>query len=393
MAENELISQEDVKGIDINQVDSMQLKDGTVVVISKEGQPEITSSNYETEEQNYNDEIQYIEEKDQSNQLRARPMMGRMILPPKPVIAPRMPLAAPIVAPIRPIRPKPVVVPRGPMRGPMSGPMIPMARGPILRGRPFSHYGPRPAISPMLRPFHRPYHVPGPRIPMQAPPVGFVGSRSPVPKVVSPLGVPGPKPLVNQIIQGPNPYAFRARPEQKEEDNDFQEEEYAGDNQYYEYDGQDQQENSEVELRARPFIGRPMLPHRRMGPRIVPPVPKRVLPIAPTIPRRGPVVNVPMAGYNTFQPRLFRARPRSIVSPTPMFIPLNATFQPRSYGFGRPFSHHPGKRGYIPPPMSSPYRFRTKPRSNSSDGKELQEQVCETECKQTSVCTRCGKEF
>ena len=80
-----------------------------------------------------------------------------------------------------------------------------------------------------------------------------------------------------------------------------------------------------------------------------------------------------------------------------MFTPLNATFQPKSYGFGRPLSHHPGKRGFMPPP---PMRvFRAKRRSNSYDEQEYDNQNYQNqfntegnECG-SSVCPRRGKEF
>ena len=110
------------------------------------------------------------------------------------------------------------------------------------------------------------------------------------------------------------------------------------------------------------------------------------------VPRRGPVV------YNTFQPRVFRARPRVMVRPVPMFTPLNTTFQPVVHGRG--MKHH-----HLPPravPMGMGYPFRSKPRSSSYDAQENQEYAeeeyagCGTEgaeCNQTCVCSKCGKEF
>ena len=65
------ITTEEVRGIDANQIASMQLKDGTVVVV-------------QGEEGAYEENDQEGEYQDQSNQLRARPMMvmGRAPLPP-----------------------------------------------------------------------------------------------------------------------------------------------------------------------------------------------------------------------------------------------------------------------------------------------------------------------
>ena len=129
-------------------------------------------------------------------------------------------------------------------------------------------------------------------------------------------------------------------------------------------------------------------PPRHMGPPMRPVVPM-VAPIVP--PRRGP-----MMGYNTFQPRVFRARPRPRVVPVPMFTPLNTTFQPRVYGGY-------GMRGPRYGPMSPmrPHLFRGKERSNSYDEAEQQQQECqenqEQQCEEQkctkSVCTKCGKEF
>ena len=41
--------------------------------------------------------------------------------------------------------------------------------------------------------------------------------------------------------------------------------------------------------------------------------------------KRGPV-SIP--GYNTYKPKVLRARPKILVQPVPMFTPLTGTFQP-----------------------------------------------------------------
>ena len=117
----------------------------------------------------------------------------------------------------------------------------------------------------------------------------------------------------------------------------------------------------------------------------------RMPPMVPVMPhRRGP----PMMGY-TYQPRMFRARPRPRMAPVPMFTPFNTTFQPRMYG------PHRGPR--YGPPMAPlrPHYFRAKANAEGEEqqqeyqeGQEqCQEQQCQTEQCAKSVCTKCGKEF
>lgn len=367
----------------ISNVHSMQLKDGTIIVVSQEEQAQEGMVGAEEQAQ---EGMVGVEEQDQSNQLRARPMVGRL----GPVLPPPVPVVRPVVAPLRPPL-KPVVVPRGPIKK-----VYPVVPAPVFRGRGNPYLTPKPVIPP------------NPKIIPQRPPFPVVvrppikKARMVAPPVVKPGVIATPpvaKPLLNQIIAPqvmPKTTAFRARPAQEDE-NDFQEEEYNGE-EYCECDDQAQDENAEVELRARPPIGVPLYRPVPVVPKVLP---RPVVPIAPLPPKRGPIPRVPLAGYNTFQPRVFRGRPRGVVVPTPMFIPLNATFQPKSYGFGRPLSHHPGRRGYVPPP---PMRvFRAKPRSNSYDGQEYDNQNYENQNKCTteenenelgaSVCTRCGKEF
>lgn len=374
----------------ISNVQSMQLKDGTIIVVNQGEQAQ--KDVLEVEDPNQKDVI-VVEEQNQSNQLRARPMVGRL----GPVLAPPIPMVRPVVAPLRPPL-KPMVVPRGPIR---KG--YPVYPAPVFRGRGNPYLTPKPVIPPNPKVYPRGPHVPGivtpaigkPRM-MVTPPVVRPGM---IPSVAKPgMIVPQPvaKPLLNQIIQAPHVMprttAFRARPGQTDE-NDFQEEEYNGE-EYCECDNQAQDENAEVELRARPPFGVPVYRPVPVVPKVLP---RPVVPMAPLLPKRGPIPRMPLSGYNTFQPRVFRARPRGVIVPTPMFTPLNATFQPKSYGFGRPLSHHPGKRGYIPPP---PMRvFRARPRSNSYDGQEYDNQNYQNEFNTegnecgSSVCTRCGKEF
>ena len=118
----------------------------------------------------------------------------------------------------------------------------------------------------------------------------------------------------------------------------------------------------------------PMRPPMMRPPMMRPPMMRP--PMMP--PRRGP-----MMGYNTFQPRVFRARPRPRVVPVPMFTPLNDTFQPR-IGVRGPMMH--------PMPPMKHHMFRGKERSNSYDACEDNQECCENQCTK-SVCTKCGKEF
>ncbi len=180
---------------------------------------------------------------------------------------------------------------------------------------------------------------------------------------------------------------LRARPQQQ----DYQEEEYLGD-EYCECNDADAVDDGN-QLRARPMLGRPMV-HPPLARPVGVPVPKPVVPMM--APKRGPA---PMMGYNTYQPRVFRARPKPVVAAVPMFTPVNTTFQPKvvgGYGFGprgmRPVSHHHGR-----PPMVAAPVFRAKPRSNSYDAEEnnLDSGLNDVECKgeNTCVCSKCGKEF
>jgi hypothetical protein len=229
----------------------------------------------------------------------------------------------------------------------------------------------RPAVMPMHKPAVVPVHKP-PMVPAR-------------PGMLIKTGIARPMPIVH-----PKPF-FRARPntEQQEEEAEYQEEEVAGEEQYGEYEGEETQGE---DLRHRPMMMVPP-PPRRMHPPMRPVVP--VVPMMP--PRRGP-----MMAYNTFQPRVFRARPRPRVVPVPMFSPLNTTFQPRIYG-------GMGMRGprYGPMAPMRPVYLRGKERSNSYDDAEEQayeeqcDQQCEQQCEQQyetqqctkSVCTKCGKEF
>jgi hypothetical protein len=374
----------------IGNVESIQLKDGTIIFVNQEQEEIAGAEEIPQEEKGLEATTESVVEiQDQSNQLRARPMVGRL----GPVLAPPIPVVRPVVAPLRPPL-KPMVVPRGPVRR-----GYPVYPAPVFRGRGNPYLTPKPIIPPNPKMYPRGY-VPAigkPKM-MVTPPVARPGMIPPVAKPGMMVPQPVAKPLLNQIIQAPHVMprttVFRAKPGQADE-NDFQEEEY-NEEEYCECDEQPQDENGEVELRARPPIGVPVYRPVPVVPKVIP---RPVVPIAPILPKRGPIPRVPLAGYNTFQPRVFRARPRGLIVPKPMFTPLNATFQPRSYGFGRPLSHHPGKRGYIPPPPMKV--FRARPRSNSYDGQDYDNQnyeeqnQCNTEGNEcgTSICTRCGKEF
>lgn len=338
------ITQEEVRGIDINQVASMQLKDGTVVIVNSEEEQydNQVEGNFKQEElpsqENY-----MVEQNPQetSNQLRARPFhMG---------LYPRRP---PMMH-VRPYLPKPIVMHRGPVS---KHNYIPVTR---------TNYGfvPKPGYAPASKP-------------------GFT------PQVQ--------KPLLNQIITGPS---LRARPQNQEKEQEFQEEEYIGEDQYCQCDEKYQEEENN-QLRARPYYGPVVFPHpppaQPMGIKV------KHLPRAIKVqPRRGPVPVYP--GYNTFQPRSLRARPipGRLVHPVSMFTPLNRTFQPPMMGRPKlmrpPIHHRPG--GVVMTAFGP--RFRSRPRSSSYDAEHNQysEEICENECqlntegKKTCVCTKCGKEF
>jgi hypothetical protein len=354
------ITTEEVRGIDANQIASMQLKDGTVVVV-------------QGEEGAYEENDQEGEYQDQSNQLRARPMMvmGRAPLPPPPM-HPR------VVRPAVPL--KPMVVPRGPVRA-----VVP-PMGYRLRARPGMlprpHVAPKPMVKPMMPGMPRPVVAPVPVLrPGVVPKPGF-----PVQPVVRPF--PGKKPLVAQMVQAP--VVYRARPGQQEEEDDYQEEEYA-EEEYYEGDEEAQEEGAETQLRARPVfvpVGPPR-PHHHHPPMTMKP---KVVPVPVPVPvKRGPVL---VPGVNTFQPR-FRARPRPGVPIRPIVGP--GGLPPKHL---RPPVVRP--QVVVPPPPKKyaygfgPVPFRSRPRSASYD--DNQEYADETEYQYTegcegSVCTKCGKEF
>ena len=123
----------------------------------------------------------------------------------------------------------------------------------------------------------------------------------------------------------------------------------------------------------------------RPVPMVAPPRPRVVpVPVATMPPKRGP-----MPGYNTFQPRVFRARPRvmPVPAPAPVFTPMT-TYSPMVQG------HHVKPRGPMgrPMPMMKSGVFRGKEISRNVDDYEQQCEECQNQCTK-SVCTRCGKEF
>ena len=381
------ITAEELSTIDTNQVAQMTLKDGTVIVINggAEAQEAQGEEEFVQEEQAQEVEAQegQVEEnaEGQENQLRHRPMMGRVVPPMRPVVAPMRPIVPPvrpIVAPVpmRPLPPKPMIVPRGPVMRPAVVPGV-------FRGRPGMPVHRPPLVTQKVVPVPVPVPARRPVVPVPVP-------ARPIHKpAVVPVPVPVHKPgLVRPMPVPVRPVAFRARPnteqaeeEQQEEAVEYEQEEVPGEEQYADYE-------QEEEYQADDFRFRPM-----MRP-VIPPPPRpfmrpRMPPMVPVMPhRRGP-----MMGYNTFQPRVFRARPRPRMVPAPMFTPLNATFQPKMYG---PY----GMRGprYAPMPPMRPHLFRGK--ENTAEGEEqqqeyqeCQEQQCETEQCAKSVCTKCGKEF
>ena len=137
MAENQLLAEttqsisiDEVKGIDLNQIDSMELKDGTLVVVQREEQLEGENEQFiEEEQQDFCEEcVNNDELNEQSNQLRARPYMGRIGVP----VATRG-VMGPYGQPQRiGIPPKPVSYHHH--RGPM-GRIIPQGAGITLRGK------------------------------------------------------------------------------------------------------------------------------------------------------------------------------------------------------------------------------------------------------------------
>ena len=194
-----------------------------------------------------------------------------------------------------------------------------------------------------------------------------------------PVNQPGGVKTLGEMIQYPTSnQPLRSRPNTNEEEEQGQEcdfqEQYAEEGDYYEYDEQACEEN---QLRARPMA-------THMHPYGFGPVPKRVVPVMSMIPKRGPIHRVPMGSYSTFQPRVFRARPRPYAA-KPIFTPLNATFQPRIYGGPRvrTVPHHLGAKGFIPV-MRPGVIFRSKPRSHSYDkecsNEEYENQEFDNEC-------------
>ena len=89
MSQVQEITPDQLGGIDTNEVASMTLKDGTLIVIN--GGEEVQAQQEEefVQEEQPQEEVQaeeVAEEQTQENQLRARPLPGRMVMPvPVPV--------------------------------------------------------------------------------------------------------------------------------------------------------------------------------------------------------------------------------------------------------------------------------------------------------------------
>ena len=397
------ITHDEVKGIDINQIASMQLKDGTVVVVNSESTAE--AGDYQEQGEFAQEELAQDEygqageeNANQENQLRARPMVGmpygvRPVAPVRPAVVP----GRPMVVPGRPmvVPGRPMVVPKPVPRGPVVRPGMPMG-GVVFRARPGMpvHMPPRRMVVQPVRPVvpaMRPV-VPGPMMPKPVPVrPAVIPARPGYPVVSRPIVAPGKKPLVNQIISAPGVY--RARPNNNEEE-DFQQE-YTGEEDYCECDDYEGAEE-ENQLRARPLVYPSPMTY---GPRVVrPPIhhrPPVVAPprVAPIPVKRGPAVIRP--GYNTFQPGVFRARPRMVVArpgAVPMFTPVAP-----GYGMRRVARHMP------PPPRSYGFGmgpvFRSRPTATDYEEQDYAEEYaeqCDTQgCdyNKSCVCTKCGKEF
>ena len=383
----------EVKEIDLNQVDSLQLKDGTVVIVEKG----LTNEQF-TEEAEWFCNDEYAEENDNSNQLRARPLM---------VMPPRNPRLMPTVGYAVPHQPKPIHYHRGPNR-----PFIPggtkifrarynqvstvQQSGPQgnqfgrQQGNQFgpqgNQFGPKNEKSSSVTYIDPNYgqenqvhdqqkenQVSGQQ---QG---GNQNTNKPVPNPNNPTSNNLP-PTIGQMITSPGTtrteagiiQPFRARPNREMEQEDFQEEyyeeQYPMEEQYCECCTQDEaQTDNQLRARRVQIIHQPVPMHGQ----IFAPAPKPSLPMM--VPKRGPHHNqISRIDYSTYQPRAFRARRNYVVAPKPMFTPLNSTFQPKAlggYGFGakglRPVSHNHGKHAMSYGPI-----FRSRRRSNSYDDAE-----------------------
>ena len=151
--------------------------------------------------------------------------------------------------------------------------------------------------------------------------------------------VSGQKSLVAQMVHAPG--VFRARPGELEEEDDYQEEEYAEEG-YCECDEEAQEEGAGTQFRLRPRIIPVGALHHpiAMKPKVVVLPPKPVM-----VPKRSPV---PKPGFNTYQPKVFSTRP--LDKPIPVAHPMG-TLKPASYGMPtkvmRPPVVVPGpKKGY-----------------------------------------------
>ena len=442
MAENQLLAEttqsisiDEVKGIDLNQIDSMELKDGTLVVVQREEQLEGENEQFiEEEQQDFCEEcVNNDELNEQSNQLRARPYMGRIGVP----VATRG-VMGPYGQPQRiGIPPKPVSYHHH--RGPM-GRIIPQGAGITLRGKGLievnetgteygkgmkgnqfgpqqgNQFGPqqgRNQFGPQGNQFGfgqqgRNQFGPqqgnqfGPQQgrnqfgPQQGNQFGFgQQGRNQFGPQGNQFGFGQQGRNQKQPTQTPNnTNLFRTRPNMVEEQEDFQEEEYYEE----QYPCEEQYcecpdvvgDGTENQLRGRPYMMPKVMGHPVHMAHRVPP--KQVIPILPQ--KRGPVHHGMNMGYNTYQPnRIFRARRTNVVV-QPMFAPLNATFQPKNfggYGFGgrhmRPVSHHYGRYA------NGPVAFRSRRRSKSYDAEECNNEYQEECDENTCVCTKCGKKF
>ena len=375
------ITPDQIYDIDSNQVSSMQLKDGTVVVVNSEAdQGDFTEEQFAEGDFTENDAIVATQD---NYQLRARPILGmpvRPVVPARPGVVPVRPVVVPSRPAVVPVPVRPVVVPKPAPRGPVVRPGAPM----VFRARPGMpvHMPPKMVVAP------KPVVPIRPTVPVMKPVVPGLMPK-PIPAAVRPAVMP-----VRPAVVPGRPPVFRARPNYNEEE-DFQEE-YAGEEDYCECDDYEGAVE-ENQLRARPLVAPSPITY---APGVVKPVPINHPPVRPPVvapprfapvpPKRGPALVRP--GYNTYQPGVFRERSRVVARPiaTPMFTPLAP-----GYGVGRvvrPIPPPPRPYGFGMGPV-----FRNRPNTATYDAQEqdyTEEYVDEgCEYNTSSVCSKCGKEF
>lgn len=309
------ITQEQFKEIDFNQIYSIHLKNGIIILVqgkAKFGYDYPNEGDFIQEDfiqkriiNDYGEEIT----QEQSNQLSSRAILGRMneIPPVSPFdFRPIFPNPNPILK--HPNVPKHIIYPKAPLRQGVpleysksfiSKPKMPVARPPL------SHKQAIRTVEVPRMAGHELDPVTVPEIPVKPIPLvkpGFIP--------IGPSGVP-----VRLVTHGPEPL--------KEEEQEGEREEYAK-NEYNEYEEQSQEKNDEIHLGEKSLIA-PIVPSHPvaigMKPRIISEESSPSPVMIPIPPKRKPVI-----GYKTFQHEGFRPRP------LPVPLPLNTTLQPTAYG-------------------------------------------------------------